>query len=141
MSLIQDFSAVANGEPISVTKRRPPPFSLRLSDDERARLAAEAGGAPLGAYIKAKVLGGGVPVRMRRSGLAVEDRQALGKALALLGQSRQASNLNQLAHLAHIGALPVSLEIEAELAAALADIREIRRLLVTALGLREGGGS
>lgn len=141
MSLIQDFSAVSSGEAPRISKRRPPPFSLRLSADERARLAVEAAGAPLGAYIKAKVLGGTVPVRMRRSGLVVEDRQSLGKALALLGQSRLASNLNQLAHLAHIGALPVSLEIEAELAADLADIREIRRLLVTALGLKEGGAS
>ncbi len=141
MSLILDFSAVASGDSIGLPRRRPPPFSLRLSADERARLAVEAAGAPLGSYIKAKVLGGTIPVRMRRSGLAVEDRQALGKALALLGQSRQASNLNQLAHLAHIGALPVSLEIEAELAAALADIREIRRLLVSALGLKEGGGA
>lgn len=57
--------------------KRPPSFSLRLSADERARLEAEARGAPLGAYIKAKLTGGDVPVRMRRSGLAVEDRQAL----------------------------------------------------------------
>jgi len=143
MSLGRTFDTAAT--PLSQTsdekqaKKRPAPFSLRLSDGERARLAAEAGGAPLGAYIKAKLLGGTVPVRMRRSGLAVEDRQALGKALALLGQSRLASNLNQLAHLAHIGALPVSPEIESELQDAVNTVREIRRLLVTALGLKDGG--
>ena len=125
--------------PAHPRRKRLAPFSLRLSEDERARLTAEAGGAPLGAYIKAKVLGGTVPVRMRRSGLAVEDRQALGKALALLGQSRLASNLNQLAHLAHIGALPVSPEIESELKNAVSEVRAMRWLLVSALGLKPGG--
>jgi len=86
------------------------------------------------------VLASDVPVHLRRSGLAVEDRQALGQALALLGASCLSSNLNQLAHLAHIGALPITLELEAELAAALDDIRSIRRLLITALGLKPEGG-
>lgn len=117
---------------------RPAPFSLRLSPPERERLAAEAGGVPLGAYIKSKVLGEAAPMRVRRSGLPVEDRKSLAQALALLGRSRLSSNLNQLAHLANIGALPVTPELESELAAALADIREIRRLLMEALGLKPG---
>jgi len=35
------------------SRKRAAPFSIRLSLDERARLAMEAAGAPLGAYIKA----------------------------------------------------------------------------------------
>lgn len=116
--------------------KRPAPFSLRLSAEERARLIAEAGGAPLGAYIKAKLLGAAPPVRMRRTGLAVADRQALAQALALLGQSRLANNLNQLAHAANIGALPLTPETESELAASIRDVRAIRRLLLCALGLK-----
>lgn len=116
--------------------RRSPPFSLRLSENERARLRAAAGGTPLGAFIKAKALGDGLPVRMRRTGLAVEDRKSLARALALLGQSRIASNLNQLAHAANVGVLPMTPETEAELAAALRDVRAIRRLLMAALGLK-----
>ena len=38
-------------------RKRPSPFSIRLTEDERTRLVVEAAGAPLGAYIKAKVLG------------------------------------------------------------------------------------
>lgn len=141
MALPQTFSAASSGCPPNVPKPRLAPFSLRLSEDERARLTDEAKGAPLGSYIKAKVLGSALPVRLRRSGLAVEDRQALAQALALLGASRLSSNVNQLAKLANIGALPVTLELEAELSAALADIQQIRRLLVAALGLKaEGGG-
>ena len=59
------------------------------------------------------------------------------QVLATLGQSRLSSNLNQLAHLANVGALPVTPELEAELAEALADIRAIRLLLLTALGFKE----
>ncbi|MGB3503419.1 MAG: hypothetical protein WBA44_17485 [Mesorhizobium sp.] len=120
--------------PTKPKAKRLAPFSIRLSEDERARLAMEAAGAPLGAYIKAKALG--VPVRARRTGLAVEDRVALAKGLALLGQSRLASNLNQFAYAVNIGSLPVTPETEEELFAALRDVRELRRLFLTALGLK-----
>ena len=134
MSLTETFQrAPANAKP---RKRRLPPFSIRLSPEDRARLAVEAAGAPLGAYIKAKVLGSPLPVRIRRTGLAVEDRTALAQALALLGRSHLSSNLNQLAHLANVGALPMTPETEAELRDTLADVRDIRRLLMAALGLK-----
>lgn len=136
MALSDDFSARAacdNHPP----KKRPAPFSLRLSPDERKRLAEEAAGIPLGSYIKGKLLDQGVAsIRRRRTSLAIEDRQALARALALLGQSRLASNLNQLAHAAHLGALPVTPEIEAELAEGVVAVREVRALLVQALGLK-----
>jgi len=119
-------------------KKRLPPLSLRLSVAERERLTREAAGAPLGPYIRAKALGG-PPLRGRRSGVSVEDRQAMAKALALLGSSRLPGNLNQLARLAHIGALPVSPGTGEELRAALADVRAIRRLLMTALGVQREG--
>ena len=116
--------------------KRIAPFSLRLSEVERERLVRESGGAPLGTYIKAKLLGAGVPQQVRRTGLAIEDRQAMAKALALLGQGRLTSNLNQLAHAANIGTLPMTPETEAELLAALRDVREIRQLLLMALGMK-----
>lgn len=53
-----------------------------------------------------------------------------------LGQSRLASNVNQLAKAANMGALPVSPEVEAELLESCAAIREMREALVKALGVR-----
>ena len=47
--------------------KRPAPFSIRLTQNERERLVREAAGAPLGTYIKAKALGD-KPIRMRRTG-------------------------------------------------------------------------
>ncbi|QIJ74129.1 hypothetical protein GU700_05755 [Methylobacterium sp. NI91] len=114
----------------------PSPFSLRLSDEERARLAAEAAGAPLGTYIRAKLLGKPIPARVRKSGISIADRRALAQLIALLGRSRVFSNLNQLAHAANTGSLPVTSETEAALAQALADLHEIRALLLTSLGLK-----
>lgn len=118
-------------------KRRPAPFSLRLTEDERAKRVEEAAGIPLGSYIKAKVIAD-KPIRTRRTGLAVEDRQALGQALAFLGRSSLAISLSQIAHAVESGSLPVTPETEAELMAALHEVFKIRRLLMQALGLKPG---
>lgn len=141
-ALAGDFASAAAtpaGSGKSSPRRRCSPFSLRLSAEERARLEREAAGAPLGGYIKAKVLTG-APLRARRTGLAVQDREALGQALALLGRSRLTSNLNQIAHAVNIGSLPITPETEDELYAALRDVRSIRTLMLTALGLQPEGG-
>lgn len=121
--------------------KRLPPFSIRLSPDERARLAIEAAGAPLGAYIKSKVLGDTGGAENRRPGICLQDRTALAQVLAMLGRSHLANNLNQIAHAVNIGSLPVTLETEHELYSALHDVRDIRRLLMVALGLKPESAS
>ena len=60
----------------------------------------------------------------------------MAQGLAFLGNSRLASNLNQLAKLANTGALPMTPETEAELAAALLAVQELRRLFLSALGMK-----
>lgn len=115
---------------------RPAPFSLRLSDADRTRLAVEAAGAPLGQYIKAKLLGSVVVERKRRKALSIQDREALAQALALLGRSHLSSNLAQIAQAMNTGIWPITPETEAELLAALQDVRLMRRLLFSALGYR-----
>jgi hypothetical protein len=101
--------------------------------DERSRLEAEAQGMPLGAYIKAKAIGG--PALQRAT--AVEDRRALAQALALLGKTHYANNLNQLAHLANMGALPLTPEVIGELESTLRLIGEVRSLILKAMGVRK----
>ncbi len=120
-------------EEIQARPPRIPPFSIRLSPSERSRLEAEAQGMPLGAYIKSKALG--TPPLKRAA--VLEDRRALGQALALLGRTRYANNLNQLAHLAHMGALPLTPEVIAELEGTLRLIGEVRALLLKAMGIRK----
>jgi len=88
---------------------------------------------PLGAYIKAKALG---TPPLKASALVV-DRQALGQALALLGKTHYANNLNQLAHLANMGSLPLTPEVLEELEGTLKLIGEVRSLLLQAMGIRK----
>lgn len=111
-----------------------PPFSLRLSFEERARLTEQAEGVPLGAYIRSRLLD--QPPRRKR--LNQIDQNALLRVLGQLGQSRIANNLNQLAKQANLGTLPVTPETEEALLDAAGEIAEIRKLLVQALGLEVG---
>ncbi|MEQ8328085.1 MAG: hypothetical protein RIE84_11240 [Parvibaculum sp.] len=118
---------------------KPPPFSLRLTPEERSRLEELAGNEPLGAYIKRKVFdGNGIGAKRARSRLRrpLKDEQKLAQVLAMLGQSRTANNLNQLAKAAHIGTLPVLPDTEQEIRKACADIALMRRELLLALGHR-----
>ena len=113
--------------------RRPAPFSIRLSPEERAALEAAAGSQPLGAYMRDRLLGPEArPRRKRRTGNA--DTQALAQVLAALGQSRLSSNLNQLSKAAHLGALAVTTDTEAELREACSAVQSMRRDLMRALG-------
>ncbi len=96
------------------------------------------GDMPLGTFIKAKALDSCGLRRQGRSGVMISDTKTLAQILALLGQSRVASNLNQLARAANIGSLMVTPEVERELCAACAHIADIRALLVRAIGLKDG---
>lgn len=118
--------------------RRPSPFSLRLSHEERARLEARAGDLALGRYIRMRLLDetGGHGLKAVAK---VQDQAALARVLAQLGASRLSSNLNQLARAANAGALPVTPEIEAALQAACAEVRAMRADLLQALGARNLG--
>jgi len=119
--------------------KRPPPLSLRLTPDERRQLENKAAGMSLGGYIRACLFGGNSTVikDRTRTKIPVKDHKALAEVLAKLGASRLASNLNQLAKAANTGSLLVTPETESALQAACRDIRAIKRLLMTALGIQE----
>ena len=118
------------------TKKYPPPFSLRLTFEERAALDSAAGGQPLGRYIRAQMLGDKAAKRKPYGKFPVKDQKALGRVLAELGQARLANNLNQLAKAVNTGSLPVTPETEDYLQQACQDVRQIRADLVRALGLQ-----
>lgn len=118
----------------------PPPFSLRLTYDERARLYAAANGKPLGTYIRERLFDGKAAPRRRRGNNPVKDYQALGRVLGALGKSRLAANLNQLAKAVNTGSLPVTPETEADLKEACREIAALRADLLRALGKMPGDG-
>lgn len=129
----------ASGPEALKRRKKPAPFSLRLNADERAFLEAQAGGRPLGAYIRERLLGERAEKRRYQRRPRIDDQQA-ALLLAELGHSRLSSNLNQLAKHANTGSLDVSEDIEQELHDAYLAILAMRDALMTALGLKVGGG-
>ena len=123
----------------SQRSKKLPPFSLRLTFEERARLEELAGHEPLGSDIKRKVFDGkGVGTKRARSRKRrpIKDEQRLAQVLAMLGQSRIANNLNQLAKAANLGTLPMMPDTERDIRRACADVALMRRELLRALGHR-----
>jgi len=134
--LRRDFRKSAGESP----RKYPPPFSLRLTAAERARLESEAAGKTLGAYIRERLLGEDAAPRKRKGNSPIKDHEALGRVLGALGQSRLSSNLNQLAKAVNTGSLPVTPETEAELRQACREVSDLRDELLRALGKFPGDG-
>ncbi len=110
---------------------RPSPVSIRLDKSEKALLKARAKGKPLGTYIKSCLWG------ERSEHKKPATREEIAKALGKLGQSGLLSDLTQLANAAHIGALPVTPELQKELFSACDEVKALRNDLLSALGIRK----
>lgn len=114
--------------------KRPPPLSLRLSEEERERLESQAAGMSLSAYIRACIFGG---KRKKNGKFAAQDHKALARILAYLGQSSLSNNLDTLAQEAGSGSLPLTPETESALRSACREITAIKKMLMAALGIQE----
>lgn len=115
--------------------KRPAPFSIRLSADERAALERKAGQRPLGSYIRTKLLGDDVMPR-KASRAPTIDYALLGQVLGMLGKSDQVRCLFMLLVAAEAGSVELADDENAALTRACDDVHEMRGLLVKALGLR-----
>ena len=129
-----DISQSSNQSPrkkknSNLNKKRPSPVTLRLTEAERQKLNELADGMTLSAYIRWCVF-----QKERKYTTPVKDKVEIAKILGLLGQSRIANNLNQLAHHANIGSLAVDDMTRQQLGEAYTYVNEIRVLLIKALG-------
>ncbi|MBC7147458.1 MAG: hypothetical protein H5U24_19010 [Thioclava marina] len=131
-NLRHEFNEIA--KPEAKKAEYPPPFSLRLTYEERARLDAERGSKTLAAYIRERLFGVDAAPRKKRGNSPVQDKEALGRMAGALGQSRLSQNMNQLAKAVNSGSLPVTPETEAEIKEACREISEMRAELLAALG-------
>lgn len=116
-------------------------YTIRLSEDERAYLERQAGSLTLAAYIRLQLLSGHKSPGRRRKvsrkrGTPSAELKVLSHMLAGLGQSDLASSMKDMAAAAKIGALPVTPELQAELFEACVHIRQMRRDLIAAIGLK-----
>ena len=129
------------GEAQVVPKQEKPsqsPITLRVTDEERERLKSMAAGMSVSAYIRKCIFAGDATRRKRPSHMPVKDQEAMARALALLGASRIANNLNQLAHKANMGSLIMDDDALAQIDETYSYVRLMRDELVSALGLIEG---
>ena len=110
-----------------------PPFSLRLSFDERAQLEQAAGNMALGAYIRGRLFTGEDGLEGSKE-VFLDDRRALAKLLALFGQSELSKNILELAKAAESGSLLITPDTERMIRESYAEIMWMRKLIVTALG-------
>lgn len=119
-------------------RKNAPPFSLRLTAEERQKLDAAAGPQTLGDYIRGQLFEtpSSRKARFRRP---LQDEEALSTVLAELGRSRLSSNLNQLAKAVHSGSLPVTPETEKAILEACAAVKDMSNNITQALGLPPRG--
>lgn len=116
-------------------RRTTAPISLRVTFEEKAQLERDAAGMSLSSYIRWRLFDPHNPPPKTRGKFPVKDHQALTRLLAILGQSRLANNLNQLARSANTGSLMLDETTEKMIVQAHGDIAEMRRLLLEALRL------
>ena len=111
----------------TISNKRTPPFSMRLSDDERTEIERRASiaGLSIAGYCKSVILNKPPPRKSRRASI---DQIELSRLLGELG--RVGSNLNQIARQLNMGA---SVEVP-EVQEALNDLAETRAAIMTALG-------
>lgn len=132
---VDSFNRSAAAKPKS-RRKRPAPFSIRLSDEERAILQRKAGKRSLGAYARAKLLGDEEAPRRKAAAKPSVDSVLLGQVLGKLGKSEQVACLFLLLVAAEKNRITMSEKDRAALHAACDDVREVRAVLMSALGLR-----
>ena len=112
-------------------------YCIRLKPSELALLKkwADYLGISVSELIRRRTLGDYEAPR-RKNRRPSRDDKMLSKLLGTLGQSRLASNMNQIAKAANLGALPVTDDLIAELTQACFDIQTMRRELIRALGIK-----
>jgi len=134
LSVADVFLATASLPRNKPKRRCTPPFSMRLSKSERDFLDKHSGTQSWAAYIRERVFGQQAEKR-RKVKKPTIDSAMLAMVLSELGQSRLASNINQLAKAANMGALDITPEIEQEIEQACQEIQTMKMLLIAALGV------
>lgn len=112
------------------------PFSIRLTDGEKATLQEQAGRVPLGAYVRKMLLGDTAETRSVVAAGPAIDTALLARMLAALGQSDLGESLKTLARHADAGALECDEVTVTRLRQACDALLAMRLLLLHALGKR-----
>ncbi|WP_022694747.1 hypothetical protein [Ponticaulis koreensis] len=124
-TLQNNFETAANTQP-KPRRKRLPPLSIRVTEDEKKRLEKLAGDQSINAYVRSKILGD-------KSKRNAPYRETLARLLARMGETEIGPSLRTLARSAEIGALIVDAETKAQLNTALVALITMRQELIKAL--------
>lgn len=107
---------------------------IRVTVEEHTAWTNEAAGTPLSAFVR-KCVRHCLANRTYRPSLKLseQDRKSLAQLFATLGQSRIASNLNQIAKAIHNGTIVVTPETELQIRRACEAVLTIRDILTRLL--------
>lgn len=114
-----------------------PRVTLRLTEDENRQLRRLAAGMTISAYIRQCIFGDKAAKRTRKNYAPIQDHTELARLLAMLGETRLANNLNQLAHQANCGNLQVDESVLERLEETYGHVISMRDTLIRTLGLLE----
>ncbi len=127
------------------TKKKPPPFSIRFTHAERARLKRDAGRMALSSYIRLKLFEdpdglGDIKPKARQHSPTM-DHVLIAQLLGTFGQSELGRSMLALSIAAQSGSLPVNDETTGQIKEACKDIAHMRHLLIVALGIKDQEGT
>ena len=117
--------------------KKPTPFSLRLTQAERAFLEERAGSMPLGAYIRKCILEDPAP-RIKRKRIT-KDQKQLAQIMGFISATRIPNNLNQIARAINTGSIIITEDTHRKINDACDDIQFIKKTIAHALGFNEDG--
>ncbi|MEM7507585.1 MAG: hypothetical protein AAF415_12655 [Pseudomonadota bacterium] len=117
--------------------RPDPRLTIRLTPEEYAEIKAKAGAKPLATFARELLLAKADRRRNAQVRAVMHDQAAYARILAMLGASAAVQAFRDAVRGTSNGTLPTSKDIEASLDAVVADIAEIKRLLMQALGVAE----
>jgi hypothetical protein len=118
-------------------RRRASSISIRVSDAEREALKRNAGKQSVGAFVRERALREDQKPRRKASSTPSIDYALLAQLLGKLGKSDQVSCLFLLSVAAEADRVELAGKERAALEVACADIRDMRSMLMQALGLRD----
>lgn len=120
-----------------MSDRPDPRLTIRLTPEEYAEIKAKAGAKPLATFARELLVEKADQRRTPRVRAVMQDQAACARLLAMLGASAAVQALRDAAAGTADGTLPTSEDIEASLETVAANIAEMKRLLMQALGVAE----
>jgi hypothetical protein len=118
-------------------RRRASSISIRVSATEQEALKRKAGKRSVGAYVRERALGEDQEPRRKASSKPPLDYGLLAQLLGKLAKSDQVSCLFLLSVAAEADRVELAENERAALEVACADVRDMRSMLMQALGLRD----